>query len=353
MPKTNRLKHISLLSVLSAFAVVFIHTNGCFWKFSYDNYWIIANVIEELLSFAVPIFFMISGATLINYRDRYSTKEYFIKRVKKAVIPYVVWCFIGLFVLIYKGEVTWSDIDVFYLVKMVIQCDSVPIYWFFPILFGIYLCIPLFSAVKEELRVKVFSYLVICGFLLNFLLPWIKVIFGIDIILPVNISVCSSYIIYVLIGYLLTNVDIKCWKRIIIYVVGLGALIGQIIGTYYTSYNAGDIAINYRGFESVLCIIYSTSVFLFVKQLSKYIMKGGFEKFVNFLSKFTFGIYLVHYFIMDVVRCVFVEWFNINDTSLVYRLGAPFIIIPLSIVFTFVISKIPFVRIIIGEYKKK
>ncbi len=352
MPKSNRLKHISLLSVLSAFAVVFIHTNGCFWRFSYDKYWISANVIEEILSFAVPVFFMISGATLINYRDRYSTKEYFIKRIKKAVIPYVVWCFIGLFVLLYKGEVACGDIDIFYLIKMVIQCDTVPIYWFFPILFGIYLCIPLFSAVNKELREQVFLYLVFCAFVLNFLLPWLKLILGLDIILPLNISVCSSYVIYVLIGYLLTYVDLKLWNRVLIYIMGLGGLLGQIIGTYYTSIEAGDVAVNYRGFEGVLCVLYASAVFLFVKQVSKYIMQGWFEKLINWMSKYTFGIYLVHYFIMEVVRDLFDRWFNIPDVSLIYRLGAPFIIIPLSILFTLVISKIPFVRIIVGEYKK-
>lgn len=65
--------YIQILGVLSCLAVVVLHTNGCFWDFSYERYWLTANLIENLCYFAVPIFFMISGATLMDYRKRYST----------------------------------------------------------------------------------------------------------------------------------------------------------------------------------------------------------------------------------------------------------------------------------------
>ena len=58
--------------------------NGCFWQFSYDRYWITANIIECICYFAVPIFFMISGATLLNYRKRYTTAVFFKKIWKNA-----------------------------------------------------------------------------------------------------------------------------------------------------------------------------------------------------------------------------------------------------------------------------
>ena len=71
--------YIQILGVLSCLAVVVLHTTGCFWDFSYERYWLTANLIENLCYFAVPIFFMISGATLMDYRKRYSTEEFFKK----------------------------------------------------------------------------------------------------------------------------------------------------------------------------------------------------------------------------------------------------------------------------------
>ncbi|MCQ2971952.1 MAG: hypothetical protein MJ209_01460 [archaeon] len=60
----NRIEYISLASVLSAIAVVYLHTNSVYHNFSFERYWITANIIECVFYFAVPIFFMISGALL-------------------------------------------------------------------------------------------------------------------------------------------------------------------------------------------------------------------------------------------------------------------------------------------------
>ena len=67
--KKQNINYISVLSVISAIAVVILHTNE-FWIFSRENYWFTANLIECLFYFAVTIFFMISRITLIDYRDR-------------------------------------------------------------------------------------------------------------------------------------------------------------------------------------------------------------------------------------------------------------------------------------------
>ena len=99
----KRKAYLQVLSVLSCFAVIFLHVNHCFWDFGYEDYWILANFIESIMYFAVPVFFMITGATLLNYRKRYSTKKYFQKRIHKVVIPYVIWSIIGiLFMLAYR-----------------------------------------------------------------------------------------------------------------------------------------------------------------------------------------------------------------------------------------------------------
>lgn len=76
--------YIQILGVIACLAVVAMHVNGCFWQFSYDRYWITANIIECICYFAVPIFFMISGATLLNYRKRYTTAVFFKKRLGQS-----------------------------------------------------------------------------------------------------------------------------------------------------------------------------------------------------------------------------------------------------------------------------
>lgn len=87
--------YIQILGVIACLAVVAMHVNGCFWQFSYDRYWITANIIECICYFAVPIFFMISGATLLNYRKRYTTAVFFKKRFGKTLVPFLIWSVIS------------------------------------------------------------------------------------------------------------------------------------------------------------------------------------------------------------------------------------------------------------------
>ena len=65
-------RYLDLLSIIAAFSVIILHVNGVFWEFSStQSYWKSALIIESVFYFAVPVFFMISGATLMNFYERY------------------------------------------------------------------------------------------------------------------------------------------------------------------------------------------------------------------------------------------------------------------------------------------
>ena len=99
-PQPNNHKlYIDVLTAISCIGVVFIHANGIFWSRPSGSVWVTANIIETVFYYAVPIFFMISGATLIDYSKRYGTKVYIQKRIKRAGIPFVAWSIIAWVVL--------------------------------------------------------------------------------------------------------------------------------------------------------------------------------------------------------------------------------------------------------------
>ena len=98
--------YISVLNVMAAVAVIMMHANVSFWVDKTKPYWDTANVIESVFYFAVPVFFMLTGATLIDYHERYSTKEFFLKRFKKTVIPFIGW---SVFSLLWQSrKVLWA-----------------------------------------------------------------------------------------------------------------------------------------------------------------------------------------------------------------------------------------------------
>lgn len=83
MLKEERKEYIDILNVISCLAVVLLHTNNAFWRFSYDSYWISANFIECIFYFAVPVFYMITGATIMNYRENIVQKHFLRKDAQK------------------------------------------------------------------------------------------------------------------------------------------------------------------------------------------------------------------------------------------------------------------------------
>ena len=108
--------YIDVLAILSAFAVVMLHANGVFWSHPAGRLWLTSNCIETLFYFAVPVFFMISGATLMDFRAKYSTKEYFVRRLVRAGIPFLAWkigCVLALGNLPHDPIVSKETVSIF------------------------------------------------------------------------------------------------------------------------------------------------------------------------------------------------------------------------------------------------
>ena len=82
--KNARVIYFDILNIIACLAVVFLHCNGGVHGFSNTRLWKEYLVIEVVCYFAVPIFIMISGATLMQYRKRYTSKQFFLKRIEKA-----------------------------------------------------------------------------------------------------------------------------------------------------------------------------------------------------------------------------------------------------------------------------
>ena len=341
--------YITLLSVISAVAVVIIHVNSdCFGNLGSDNrYWFGANIIECIVYFAVPIFFMISGATLIDYRDRYSTKEYFIKRIKKTALPYLVWTAVSIIYFVLINRINISEINLRYLIERFISPTWV--YWFFAPLFIAYCIIPLLSLVPKEKRRIIFFYLAVLSFISNSVIPFIQnSVYFFNFKNPFIVG--GEYTFYVLAGYWLRNFKLDRKKEIAVYITSVAGLLIHTIGTYSLSMNAGKLIDIFKGYNNVPCVLYSLGIFLLFKNYGNKLMSKFLNKPVNFLAKYTFGIYLIHMYFVEMLPKL-IGYSGINDSGVVnsplYRLAAVLIIIPVCILIIFLLRKIPAIRHIV------
>ncbi len=297
----NKKTYISMLNVISALAVVLLHMSG-FWSFSppVRKGWVLANLIETVFYFAVPIFFMISGATLINYREKYSTKQFFKKRFAKTFIPFIFWSVFGLIFIICQTKDIPSDLNLFSFFNSIINCKYTTIYWFFPALFSVYFAIPVLSAIPNEKRKGVFGYAIIIGFILNSLLPFVFSFTNgkINHNYAFNMPMASGYIIFVLIGYYVDNYEIKKPIRLLIYTLGIIGLLVHFFGTWYLTEKAGTINSFFKGYTAPPCLLYSSAIFIFFKYFDFAKMPNKIIKIITYFRGQTFGVYLIHIYLI-------------------------------------------------------
>lgn len=77
--KAPRHYWMDLLNVIACFAVVMLHCTTTVFANSGDTEWHLDVLFQSICIFAVPVFFMISGANLLGYREKYDTKTFFVR----------------------------------------------------------------------------------------------------------------------------------------------------------------------------------------------------------------------------------------------------------------------------------
>lgn len=339
----KRFYYISVLSVVSALAVVMLHSNMAFWAYREGGSWALNNIIECLFYFAVPVFFMITGATLFDYQDRYDTKTFFRHRFSKVLIPFVVWSLFGLFFYsVLRGfHFSLNPVDIW---NDFFQTKYVGIFWFFIPLIGIYLATPLFAAIDKKKKINTLKYVAVLGVILNVVVPFVMLLIkyytGTELAWRFSLDMLGGYLIYPVIGYLLHNVTLEKKQRIIIYVLAVCGLLVHIIGTYCLSRNDGMIVEVFKEYRNLPCLLYSVGIFVLIKSVAESKFMKKFEKFVNVLSKYTFAIYLTHSFILAYM-VDFLKNFNIEITSVVFVPIAFVLTVPLCVAITWMVRKIP------------
>ena len=110
-----------------------------------------------------------------------------------------------------------------------------------------------------------------------------------------------------------------------------------MVGTHVLSMEAGKIVSTFKGYENVPSVLYATGMFVFLKDVGQKAMKGNRRRFFLFLGGYTLPIYLMQFILLDYLP----QLPFVNAYSLVYRLGAPFIMIPIIITIAWCVRKVP------------
>ena len=234
---------LDVMNIVACIAVIAMHMNGAVWSFSYERYWLTSLIIECVCFWAVPVFFMISGATLLDYRTRYTTREYFQKRLGRTGVPFLFWSVVSIFWAVFVTHGLEPDVlkSAPLFLDAVLNTRGLSIYWFFPPLFALYLAIPFLSLIPQENRETACRYGIAASFATTACLPLLCSLAGIAYNSALNMPVNGGgMVIFLLIGYYVTHYPISKQIRCrVIYPLGVFGLLLRYFGTLIRSYLLG------------------------------------------------------------------------------------------------------------------
>ena len=161
----NRESNFDLLRILSAFAVVVLHVSGNFLRMNEIgaptncNYPVV--VLNHIVRFAVPCFFMLSGAFILADERNADFKYFYKKSFKNIWITGGIFCLLYTFyniaklmfsALIHKHETDYFIDGLFVAIESILIGQPYGHLWYLFTLVGLYLAAPFVIRLSANLR---------------------------------------------------------------------------------------------------------------------------------------------------------------------------------------------------------
>lgn len=341
--KTHQLDWINNLRILAMFLVVILHTTSpmlmAYGKVP-DNYWLIADFYNALSRFGVPVFVMITGALLLN--REYELGDFLKRRLWRIIPPFLFWSLVYVAYAWYNEDITFTA-NAWLNTKIVLhQLKYGASYhlWYVYMLIGLYFIIPILSKFIRNAPERLIEY---------FLLLWLIVMiinqpYLIRYNPQIDLHYITGYIGYLVLGYYLANKKLPAWLNVWWFgIMFLLSLFIIIVGSYLSCQYYKVLTTLFYEPLSPSIVLLSASIFM-VFRLSKVKLSTPFKKILNFAGGYTYGIYLSHALILNII----------GDPDyhlhIDYTLCTPFISIPLtalicyslSLLLVWLLSKLPF-----------
>ena len=344
--------HLDYLRLFASVAIILLHVTAQNMNYVElaGTEWNIYNFCNGLSRWGVPVFVMMSGALFLP--REIPTKTLYKKYISRMAIAYVVWS--AFYAIVDPiGNLIFTEGYQISLLEIAGNFISGAVHlWFLPMIIGLYMCIPLIKQItKNDNLIKYFLILalVFCFIKTQFESVTTYLLSGSIATLFQNINTIfhnfhldfvfglSSYFI---LGFYLNKTDMTKKHRMIIYILGVIGFMLTVLLNLLASQNAGKSSETFYGATTVNVLLMSVAVFVWFK----YNAKGNnkLNKIIIKLSKYSFGAFLVHIFIIQVLHS-----FGIHSASFHPVLSVPAITLSTTIasyLISMVLNKIPVIK---------
>ncbi len=301
------------------------------------------NLWNALGRFSVPIFLMCSGVLFLNKKEL-TYNDILKKYISRLLIAFIFWnCIYALY------NANFNLYNSFNIIKKNIASIHL---WFIILIVGIYLIMPSIRIFVNYSTKKDIRNLLIALFVIQSVIPFLgcfkifscmKTYYG---YLYTNDFI--GYVGIFIYGYYLDKYeeDISRKKKILLYFLGIILIISTVILNLLETDKLSKISTPFLKFLYPNIIIYTTAIFIAVKDICKKIkMNKNAESIIAKIAQLIFGVYLVHMLVLKILSN-----FGINVSICNTFISIPIIslvIFLISLVIVFIISKIPILRKVI------
>ena len=318
---------LDLLRVIALMMIILMHS-----PMPYCASGFLLSGISYFTSPGIGLFFMISGSLLLG--NNLSTKVFLKNRFSKILYPTLFWTVLYLIIKCSREHMGINS--------LLISACSIPfsaqgheILWFMYTLAGLYLLTPILSKwLKTATKREIEFYLFLWG--ITLLYPYLGKILIIDESRTGILYYFSGYLGYFVFGYYLNNhYRLKAWHL----VSALIAAIGMPAILY-------GIGIEFNFYEMLWYLSIPVALMAFIWYVSISNCPNRQIKFITEVAKLSFGIYLVHIFIMR--RILYqIEWIE-DMPGLVQIPVVSLSTFVFSLIIVWLISRLSFSKYIIG-----
>ena len=345
----QRIKYYDTLRFLAIFGVIILHV---FQSFPSDtllfNFKVIS--LSEIFKFAVPVFFMISGALLLGCDIELS--DFFKRRFARLTYPFILYMIIytAILFLLMSYVTGFGDLGK-WLLKLPFHYN-----WYFWTILSLYLAIPVINKfiIHSSFReIEYFIYVLLVGSIIYQIFLALKF----DSYIDLNLFI--SPIAYLILGYWLSHKEFsnKIYKIAVIFFIG--ATLFKISGQL--GYIPMPLVENYQATRSVIVssfidmgflqIIQASALFLIVRYIysndniiHSFLTGSKTNTFILSASQASYGMYLFHHTLIEPLRCILNNYKFTGSQTLILIAALTIIIFIVCWIVVLLLSKIPFVK---------
>lgn len=307
--------------------------------------WMAGNIYNVIARSCVPLLFMVSGALLLPRQE--SIRDFYRKRFNRVVFPFLFW---SVLYLLWKhgGYQNYTLLDAVKSIIVTIATYPAEYHlWFMYELFGLYLLTPVFRKLVDHDRETILWYFAGIWFVFGPLMRLFNLFFTDDILF--DLGYLTSYIGYFVVGYLLARIPIKKWMVWASGGVYLASAVFTAAITLYYIDTSSKMVNYYQYLVGLNIVLLSVSAYILLKAAGEAIFskpRPRLAKVAVNLTSASFGMYLVHAFVLTFLR----------QNSLSPVDGSSIYMVPVTTILTFLISwiiiailqKIPILRSLVA-----